>query len=199
MKVFVRNLNEEQLEELHKAFDDIDRSKTGFITPGDIESAMRRNGYIIAVDEFQTLIQNFQEIGDGKLNYTQFLIAAMDRKRLINDETMWNVFKHFDIDNDGELTLDELKYALEKAGCFISENDFNEILEEFHLKAGQSMGFEKFRDIMMCKIYLGFSKNNSPFDSVNEDYLNNEDRRVVRRFSMSRMTNRRNSSMLNDH
>mmetsp|Transcript_8343 Transcript_8343/g.8246 ORF Transcript_8343/g.8246 Transcript_8343/m.8246 type:complete len:89 (-) Transcript_8343:373-639(-) len=88
MKVFVRNLSEEQLEELHHAFDEIDRSKTGVITPSDIECAMRRNGYIIAMDEFQKLTSTIQDIGQGRLNYTQFLIAAMDRKRLMNEEGM---------------------------------------------------------------------------------------------------------------
>mmetsp|Transcript_31271 Transcript_31271/g.30928 ORF Transcript_31271/g.30928 Transcript_31271/m.30928 type:complete len:112 (+) Transcript_31271:617-952(+) len=88
MKVFVRNLSEEELHELQGAFKLIDRSNTGFITVEDIAVAMKGNGYSILGGEFTKLMQNVDYIGKGKLNYTQFLIAAMDRKRLLDEEGM---------------------------------------------------------------------------------------------------------------
>mmetsp|Transcript_6019 Transcript_6019/g.5906 ORF Transcript_6019/g.5906 Transcript_6019/m.5906 type:complete len:89 (+) Transcript_6019:97-363(+) len=88
MKVFVRDLSEEQIAELQAAFQEIDQSRTGFITAEDISDAMRRNGYSLASEEIASLIEQIDYIGNGKLNYTQFLIAAMDRKRLLDEESM---------------------------------------------------------------------------------------------------------------
>lgn len=88
MKLFVRNLSEEQLSELQAAFQEIDRNSTGFITADDIAEAMRRNGYTMMSEEFAHLLEKIDYIGNGRLNYTQFLIAAMDRKRIFNEEAM---------------------------------------------------------------------------------------------------------------
>lgn len=76
------------MQDLQGAFIHIDRTKSGFITAEDISDAMRRNGFSILGTEIEKIIENIEYIGKGKLNYTQFLIAAMDRKRLIDDESI---------------------------------------------------------------------------------------------------------------
>jgi len=51
--------------------------------------------------------------------------------------------------------------VLEKAGCYITKTEIDEILHEFELKAGDTMNYDKFKEIIFCKIYLGFSAENS--------------------------------------
>ncbi|CAG9320845.1 unnamed protein product [Blepharisma stoltei] len=189
MKVFVRDLSEEQIAELQAAFQEIDQSRTGFITAEDISDAMRRNGYSLASEEISSLIEQIDYIGNGKLNYTQFLIAAMDRKRLLDEESMWSTFKHFDVDNNGTIQVEELKFALEKAGCFISELDMVEILNEFQLKAGNGMNFGDFKEIMTC-----FSEDASALPEEANDGRGKE-RKVTRRLSQKRLTVRRATQM----
>ncbi|CAG9319489.1 unnamed protein product [Blepharisma stoltei] len=182
MKVLVRDLSEEQIADLQAAFQDIDRSKTGFITADDIADAMRRNGYFFASEEIASLIEQIDYIGNGKLNYTQFLIAAMDRKRLLDEESMWNTFKYFDVNSNGYIQVEELKFALEKAGCFISDLDMVDILNEFQLKAGNGMDFGEFKEIMMC-----FSEETSALPTE----ANEIERKQTRRLSQKRLTVRR--------
>eukprot|EP00358_Blepharisma_japonicum_P002185 CAMPEP_0202955304 /NCGR_PEP_ID=MMETSP1395-20130829/51696_1 /ASSEMBLY_ACC=CAM_ASM_000871 /TAXON_ID=5961 /ORGANISM="Blepharisma japonicum, Strain Stock R1072" /LENGTH=484 /DNA_ID=CAMNT_0049671735 /DNA_START=196 /DNA_END=1650 /DNA_ORIENTATION=+ len=186
MKVFVRNISEEKYEELGAMFKEIDQSNTGFVTAQDIVDAMRRNGYEILGEEIEALMRNIEYIGHGKLNYTQFLIAALARKRVLDDEAMWAVFNHFDITHSGTISLDNLKFALEKAGCFISEADFEEIVNEFELKAGKDMDYEEFKEIMTC-----FSEEHSFVILTEEDEARVNERRQTKRLSMKRMTIRR--------
>ena len=181
MKVLVRNLSKDQMNELQEAFEQFDQSKTGFISASDIEAAMKRNGYYLAKSEIKELINNVDYLGNGKLNYTQFLIAAIDRKQVIDDEVMWEVFKHFDYKAQGYIHVSDLKYALEKAGCYTSEEEMQEILQEFELKAGELMVFEEFRDVMMC-----FSEENSLEEEAPK-------RNPKRRLSQRKLTIRRNS------
>eukprot|EP00358_Blepharisma_japonicum_P006028 CAMPEP_0202943874 /NCGR_PEP_ID=MMETSP1395-20130829/4478_1 /ASSEMBLY_ACC=CAM_ASM_000871 /TAXON_ID=5961 /ORGANISM="Blepharisma japonicum, Strain Stock R1072" /LENGTH=353 /DNA_ID=CAMNT_0049641915 /DNA_START=224 /DNA_END=1281 /DNA_ORIENTATION=+ len=190
MKVFVRNISEERYDELGAAFKEIDQSNTGFVTAQDIVDAMRRNGYNLLVDEIETLMKNVQYIGGGKLNYTQFLIAALARKKIMDEEGMWAVFNHFDSGHTGTISLENLKFALIKAGCFISDNDFEEIVKEFELKAGKNMNYEEFKEIMTC-----FSEENSFVMVTDEDEARGTERRQTKRLSVRRITIRRATLM----
>ena len=150
MLIFVKNFSIDQLSSLKSAFIEIDTGKTGFITATDIASAMERNKYDIAHHEFTNIVKNIEYIGKGKLNYSQFLIAAMDRKKELDEEQLWDLFKYFDLDGNGEITLEEFKYAIEKAVGNASDNEIEEIIEEFRSKAQYSMNFERFLEIMRC-------------------------------------------------
>lgn len=97
IKVFIRNLSEEEIMKLDGAFKAIDIECSGFITAKNIEDAMLRNGYPVVAEEIHELMNVIQYLGKGKLNYTQFLIAAADRKNIFDDESMWNAFLYFDI------------------------------------------------------------------------------------------------------
>jgi calcium-dependent protein kinase len=104
----------------------------------------------MAYHDFSKLVDNIEYMGKGKLNYSQFLIAAMDRKKEINEEHLWTLFKHFDLDDNGMITLEEMKYVLEKSGCNINENEADEIMEEFKSRAPNAMNYETFVDLMRC-------------------------------------------------
>lgn len=43
-------------------------------------------------------------MGDGKINYTEFLIATMDRKNMYDEEMLWATFSFFDFDSSGYIT-----------------------------------------------------------------------------------------------
>lgn len=150
MTVFVKNFTIEQIGLLNKAFDDIDQHKTGWVTADDILEAMKRNNCTLAHDEFAKLVKNIEYIGKGKLNYSQFLVAAMDRKKEINEEQLWMLFKYFDIDDNGEISLEEMKYVFEKSGFNMSDTEIDEIIEEFKSKAPNSMNFDSFAGFMRC-------------------------------------------------
>lgn len=88
MKVMVQALSEEQIADMQNAFNSLDAQNNGYITATDIETAMIRQGHEIALTEFHKLINNLDYIGKGKLNYQEFLVAVLDRKRIINEENM---------------------------------------------------------------------------------------------------------------
>lgn len=52
--------------------------------------------------------------------------------------------------------MDDLKNALEKAGCIVTSQEYQEILDEFQFHPGQVMDFEGFKEVLLCKEYLRF-------------------------------------------
>lgn len=74
---------------------------------------MDRNGLILAREEIQAIVKQLDYIGNGTISYTEFLVAAINKKRFIDKEAIWEVFKYFDRDNDGMITKADLRAALE--------------------------------------------------------------------------------------
>ena len=48
----------------------------------------------------------------------------------------------------------DLKNALEKAGCMVTSQEYQEILDEFKFRPNQVMDFEGFKEVLLCKEYL---------------------------------------------
>jgi len=187
MKVLVRNLSSEQIDDLKNIFFEIDERKTGFVTAHDIEVCMNKNGYELAREEFILLTSKIEEIGRGRLNYTQFLIAALDRKKIFEEENLWEVFRVFDHDGNGFINLNDLKFALEKAGCYISDNEYQDIIEEFQLKYCQKLDYEEFKNIMGCFSEVQTAENSTLLPS------NSTTRGTIRKLSNRKLTTRRAS------
>jgi hypothetical protein len=86
------------------------------------------------------------------------------------------------------VNVDDLEYVLEKAGCYITKTDCDEILNEFELKTGEEMNFEQFKGIILCIHYSGFSAENS----IESNHLA-VPRPSIRRLSHKRLSNRKPS------
>ena len=48
---------------------------------------------------------------DGKIDYGEFIQAAIDHQSILNKKNIESVFKIFDLDHDGRISISELKYA----------------------------------------------------------------------------------------
>ena len=83
--------------------------------------------------------------------------------------------------------MDDLEFVLNKSGFYITATDFDEIISEFELKAGESMTFEQFKQIILCIYYLGFSSENSA------DVHSLAPPTTLRRLSHKRLSSRKQS------
>lgn len=94
-------------------------------------------GISVKGDVAQDLIKCASHAGDELIDENEFLhwvkrIQALRPEEQVDDETAKNVmaaFKVFDLDNDGFITRDELRKAMETIGETVTEEQLSEFIE----------------------------------------------------------------------
>ena len=78
------------------------------------------------------LFNNLDKDGDGKISYNEFLVGALDKTKLLNEENLRIAFDVLDTDGDGTVTADEMRnrFAQSNLGGM---NDLN-VTDEFWQK-----------------------------------------------------------------
>lgn len=92
----------------------------------------------------------FKEIDtddDGQINYSEFLMASLNRNALLTSERLEHAFREFDLDGNGELSVKEIKNLLSLAKP-VSEEAVLKALKEFDGRAKTSIKFTEFKTLM---------------------------------------------------
>ena len=93
------------------------------------------------------------------INYSQFLAATLDSKFFMDRENLWNIFKYFDVDNTNYIDIGNLKEILARNGRAISDNDIQQMIQEYDITKDGKISFEEFQ--MMMNVGEGLEKQNS--------------------------------------
>lgn len=123
--------------ELRTAFDLLDTNQDGKITPEELKMMLNKLGISVKEDVAQDLIKCASHAGDELIDENEFLhwvkrIQELRPDEQVDDETAKNVmaaFKVFDLDNDGYITRDELRQAMETIGETVTEDQLTEFIE----------------------------------------------------------------------
>ena len=148
MKAVVKTLNNSQIQELKTAFLVIDKSKTGYITAKDLEEAMRMSEFSSTREEIENIINTISYVKEAKINYTEFILATINRKKLLDEEVMWEAFKFFDNDRDNCISFKDLRLAFQKSGAEFTGEEFQEIMAEAELHQMENMDYNAFKRLL---------------------------------------------------
>jgi calcium-dependent protein kinase len=162
MKIAIQHLTLEEIEDLRQAFIAIDVGKRGFITAAELQCALKMQGLRMAEKDMDKLLNSVNYLGSGKLNYTEFLIATMNKKKLLNEERLYDLFQHLDIvifmqRNQGFITAGDLQYNLSKAGVNLEREEVIIMMSDLELKVKGVIEFDDLKRIILdqSKNYLG--------------------------------------------
>mmetsp|Transcript_15070 Transcript_15070/g.12786 ORF Transcript_15070/g.12786 Transcript_15070/m.12786 type:complete len:221 (+) Transcript_15070:1006-1668(+) len=148
-KVMILFLTEEEMKQLRQSFRYFDRDNTGYISVEELKEAMEELGHKMTKHELDTIIGQLKLDKNRKmLNYSEFLSALIDQKHLSTKERLWMAFRHFDVDDSGYITADNINEAMIRSGRRIPEEEIQRMIKEFDITKDGKISFNEFLNIM---------------------------------------------------
>lgn len=101
----------DEFNQLRKIFIQLDESNDGQLSVDEIY-----NGLVKVLGQvkgnkkkYQLLIEQLDSNGNGVIDYSEFLTAAINKTKLLSTQNLEKAFKMFDTDNSGTISIEELK------------------------------------------------------------------------------------------
>jgi calcium-dependent protein kinase len=131
LKFLVNTLNDKEIKKLRKAFYAIDLDHTGLISKDELKKAFDVAGLKISEEELQKIIETANDGENGRMDYSEFLIASLNQKTFIDKEKLVSAFRYFDVDDSGYICSSDIKNAMLRSGKqIINTEEIDKIIEE---------------------------------------------------------------------
>jgi calcium-dependent protein kinase len=137
-----------EVYELQQAFIAMDINGDGRLSWDEINVACMLLDY--SKEEFESIMNECDANMNGCIDYTEFLTAASNWKKIINKNKLKATFEVFDVDRDGVISLWELKEVL-KNDHHVDDEIWQEIFEEVDVNKDGKIDIEEFEAAVMLK------------------------------------------------
>ena len=102
-----------------------------------------------AKSEVDEIMRRVDTDGSGFIDYTEFVVATMNKKKLLSKANLETVFKAFDKDGSGSISTDELKLML--GGSNLRDDLWSELIDEVDEDKNGEVDLKEFTNMMLKK------------------------------------------------
>jgi Ca2+-binding EF-hand superfamily protein len=88
MNMLVKMADQQQIEELRAEFVKLDKDQTGLINADELKEAIKQSEIKIPDNDVDKIIEEVDYFGNGKINYTEFIMATVDVKKFLDDQML---------------------------------------------------------------------------------------------------------------
>lgn len=147
--MMVKQISEDNHEIMRNVFQEIDKDKGGTIQKQELKQALTKSKHKLSDQEIQDMIESVDYNRNQEINYTEFLAATIDPNILKEESRLKGIFNLFDVDNSGEITIDNMVQTFSKFGRNISKEEINQVLEKHDKSHQGSINFEEFKQMII--------------------------------------------------
>ncbi|KAK8595967.1 hypothetical protein V6N13_000635 [Hibiscus sabdariffa] len=147
LRVIAGCLSEEEIMGLKEMFKGMDTDNSGTITLEELRQGLAKQGTKLSEYEVKQLMEAADADGNGTIDYDEFITATMHMNRMDREEHLYHAFQHFDTDNSGFITTEELEQALREYGMH-DGRDIKEILSEVDTDHDGRINYDEFVAMM---------------------------------------------------
>ena len=131
LKFITNSMKEKELLHLREVFQAMDTENHGYLDKSEIQDGFKKVGINISKNEVEDLVDKIEDWEHGKINYSDFITAAMDFKSNVSKEKLISAFSYFDFDKTGKISDTDIENALLRSGKKITNHtEVNEIIKE---------------------------------------------------------------------
>ena len=112
------------------------------------------------INKIYSIYQTHKFCPSKKIEYTEFISAALEQNKFIKEEKLINLFKMLDKDGTGKISKDEIKKILNNED--IDEEELKQFIIKFDLNEDGEIDDYEF---ITCMDNINKDDNNQPYDS----------------------------------
>lgn len=138
----------EEMEELQRAFAAIDTNGDGKLSREELLNGFTDiMGAATAEAEVERIMNLVDTDQNGWIDYSEFVMATLNKKSLLSDERLETAFKMFDKDNNGFIDASEIRAVLGK-GKNLDDQVWEELIMEVDINGDGEVSFKEFKKMM---------------------------------------------------
>ncbi|KAI5824981.1 EF-hand [Schizophyllum commune Tattone D] len=151
------SLTKDQLLEVKDAFESFDRDGNGMITVDELRGVMHSLNRRPTDEQIMEMIDKVDVDGDGRVNFREFLMLmgadasffrpddmVVDGAPSAAEKEIKEIFRSFDKNGDGTVSVNELKEILESFGTRLSQGQAEAMINAADTNGDGVVGYEEF-------------------------------------------------------
>ena len=152
-------LLKKEKEEIDDVFRALNTNCDGFLTKAEV-----KNGYFdyygkhLTDDEVDKMFANINHTGTGVISYSEFVVASMAEKNLIDNSRLEAAFAMFDADGDGVISVENFKHVLSffkdeaEGDENIDDYIINKIIKQVDADGDGKISYKDFQQMMIATV-----------------------------------------------
>ena len=143
-------LSKRERDEWSQVFKVLDKSGDGKLSFDEIKEGYSIHyGLEVPEEEVKEIFDRIDSAGNGAIDYSEFVIAALETQILISQDKLQAAFGMFDKSGCGIVTAAEIRNVLQlRSPTQLSNEVMNEIIRQVDANGDGEMSFEEFVVIM---------------------------------------------------
>jgi calcium-dependent protein kinase len=139
--------NKDEKRELMETFKMLDANNDGVVTKDELIVGLKKANMFINETEVDKLMDQIDHNKDRIINYTEFVAAAIDKKRLLTDERVRQCFRIFDKDGSGKISLIEFRDVFQGKNK-VDPKVWEELVKEIDIDGDGEIELDEFKTIL---------------------------------------------------
>jgi calcium-dependent protein kinase len=156
LQMVAKYVDDKKVEDLQKMFETMDDDGNGTLSLSEMKEGLMKNNMPELAAEIEKTMDDLDNDGSGLIDYSEFLAATMSRHVYLEYDYLWQVFKNYDISNEGKLKPDDLVQVLSggkvkkyvKGGKDEVMQEIDAIMEKYDLDKSGDIDFDEFMEMM---------------------------------------------------
>ena len=140
----------------------LDTSQDGFLQVEELQKGMGNVFGMLHAEstEWQEMVHELDTNGDGKIDYQEFITAAVGRSKLLNQQNLQIAFNMFDKDGNGMIDKEELRavfHGIEGEQSGTERDLLEQIMSEVDRNNDNQISFQEYSQAMKQVIQYRFT------------------------------------------
>jgi calcium-dependent protein kinase len=133
-------------KELTKIFQSMDKNNDGRLSHEEILNGYKELG--LPESRAREIIQKVDADQSGLIEYTEFITASQDWKKVFEKDELVKTFNTYDIGGDGNLSLSELKQLIPG----IENSEWDQFIQDADKNGDGLISLSEFKEYMISKL-----------------------------------------------